>query len=395
MFWTPCQEYGVRMTIHRETIAGGPGSFMTVDHLTVSGSQTEIGRLLAEEARTSYGWRPVPADPVMSRARRTWFEQNWPQHYARMAGAAAAAGVDLREDRWHVDGLSGLPEGSGCSATWYAPSATAEGHGLLGRNYDFFTIGWGQLAALLTGQTPPEGERPMSDRPYVVTSRPSEGGPATTIITMNELDSCMEGINEHGLAVALLLADARSASTPEDAGPQVGLSSVQLPRFVLDTCATVEEAKQALLTAKQYDLGIPLHYLIADRSGRAFVWERTAGGVDHIVDAGGEALCVTNHQLHQPVDPADPPRDDAESMLTYQRYRHLAERAKTGPTSKAGLRELLDEVRFDARQAGGFPLRTLWRTVFDLDERTMSAHFYLGDAPDDGLLYSEETTLSI
>ena len=137
---------------------------------------------------------------------------------------------------------------------------------------------------------------------------------------------------------------------------------------------------------------MPLHYLIADRSGRAFVWEHGRGGVDHIIEADGEALCVTNHMLHRPADPANPPRDNTETMLTYQRHQHLREQAKAGPMSARRLREVLDEVRFDARQAGELPMRTLWRTVFDLDELTMATHFYLGDAPDGGLVYSPELT---
>lgn len=369
----------------RTIVAGGPGEFMTVHHLEITGTQAEIGRTLATEAADRYGWRPIPADPTISRARRAWFRRHWPQHHARMTGAAEAAGVDL--DEFHVDGLTGLPEGSACSALWCAP---ADGHGLLGRNYDFFTVGWEQMFALMSGQPGPEHEPPLSSRPYVITSVPDEG-PVTTVITMNELDGCMEGINEHGLAVALLIADAETAGEPVRAGPQVGISSVQLPRFVLDTCRTVEEAQQALLAAKQYDLGTPLHYLIADASGRAFVWEHTHGGVEHIVDADGEALCVTNHLLHKGTDPLNPPRDNEETMLTHERLATLTERTKAGPMSAAGLRAALDEVRCDAEKAGNYPIRTLWRTVFDLDDRTMSTRFYLGDTADGDLRYSEES----
>jgi hypothetical protein len=379
------------MRLNREVVAGGAGDFMTVHHLDAAGSQAEIGRALAEEAGDRYGWRPVPADPAIGRARRAWFQRHWPQHHARMTGAAAAAGVDLDRDEVHVDGLTGLPDGSGCSAAWCAPSATTEGHGLVGRNYDFFTVGWEQMFALMSGQPGPEHEPAVASRPYVITSVPDDG-PATTVITMNELDGCMEGINEHGLAVALLIADAETAGEPVQAGPQVGISSVQLPRFVLDTCRTVEEAQQALLAAKQYDLGTPLHYLIADASGRAFVWEHTAGGVEHIVEADGEALCVTNHPLHRRVDPANPPRDNEETMLTHQRLETLTERTKSGPMSASRLREALDEVRCDALRAGNYPIRTLWRTVFDLDDRTMSTRFYLGDTPGGDLRYSQEST---
>ncbi|GAB2745293.1 C45 family peptidase [Amycolatopsis magusensis] len=366
-----------------EIVAGGPGEFMTVRHLWVSGSQAEIGRALAAEAKAHHGWQPLPADPTISRARRAWFERHWPQHHARLAGAAEVAGVAPDDERVHLDALAGVPLGSGCSASWCAPSAST--HGLVGRNYDFFTVGWETMFALMSGSEPPEGEPPAASRPYVVTSVPDDG-PAVTFVTMNELDCAMDGINEHGLAVVLLIADAENAGAPVPAGPQVGLSPAQLPRFLLDTCENVEQAKTALLGAKQYDLGVPLHYLIADASGRAFVWEHAHGGVEHIVEPDGDALCVTNHLLHRP---ADPSRDGEETMFTHDRLDRLDKRTKSGPMSASLLRDALDEVRFTP---GAYPLRTLWRTVFDLGERSMATHFYLGDAADGEPRYSPELT---
>ncbi|AXB45420.1 C45 family autoproteolytic acyltransferase/hydolase [Amycolatopsis albispora] len=367
-----------------EIVAGGTGEFMTVRHLKLSGTQAEIGRALAEQARDVHGWQPTPADPTIERARRAWFERNWPQHHARLVGAAEVAGVPLDETSVHLDALAGVPTGSGCSATW---CATPDG-GLLGRNYDFFTVGWAQMFALMSGTEAPEHEPPVAARPYVVTTVPDDG-PAVTFVTMNELDSAMDGINEHGLSVVLLIADAENAGAPVPAGPQVGLSPSQLPRFLLDTCENVEQAKSALLDAKQYDLGVPLHYLIADASGRSFVWEHAHGGVEHIVEPDGDALCVTNHFLHRPADASN---DGEETMFSHERLDRLSKRTASGPMSPTLLREALDEVRFTAGKAGDYPLRTLWRTVFDLGARTMSAHFYLGDTADGEPRYSPELT---
>jgi hypothetical protein len=72
-------------------VAGGPSDFMTVRSLVVRGSQFEIGRALAMEARR-HGWGPEEAEPTVNRARRTWFERNWPQQSARLDGVAAALG---------------------------------------------------------------------------------------------------------------------------------------------------------------------------------------------------------------------------------------------------------------------------------------------------------------
>jgi acyl-CoA:6-aminopenicillanic acid acyl transferase len=385
-----------------EIAAGGGADFMTVQHVTASGSQAEIGRALAEQARRAYGWTPQPADPVKARARRAWFARHWPQHLARMVGAAEASGLDPEDDTVYLDGAGGIPNGSACSASYYPPRSTTDGRAVLGRNYDFFTTSATAMFAMLNGDPAPDDgtELPMSARPHVITSVPDDG-PATTVLTMNELDGAMEGVNEHGLAVALLIADAETVSAPVDAGPQVGLANAQLPRFLLDTCATAAEALDALLGAKQYDLGVPLHYLVGDRSGDAFVWERGPGGDEHAVRpdargtaAGGvgghSALCVTNHLVHRHPDPADLPADNAETMLSYQRYRTLSERGAGAGLSGAAMREALDAVSFDARTAAGYPIRTLWRTVFDLERRTMATAFYLGDALDGTPRYSPE-----
>ncbi|MCK2217603.1 C45 family autoproteolytic acyltransferase/hydrolase [Actinomadura sp. ATCC 31491] len=369
-------------------VAGGKDDFQLVHHLTLSGGQFEIGRALAEEARR-LGWSPYPVDPVVGRARRTWFERHWPQQHARMDGAAAALGLDPEQDELALDGLayvpglSGVPEGTGCSALWIPPSAAADGHGRIGRNYDFFPT----TTSEIMGGSPRPGELPMASRPYVITTLPDEG-PATTVITMNELDGCMDGVNAAGLAVMLLVADFESAAPPESTAPQVGVSSVQLPRFLLETCENTDQAKQALLGAKQYDHGMPLHYLVADANGRAFVWERGRDGGEHIVEFGDGPLCVTNHLLHRNPDPMHLPPDGPGSFRTYHRLRTLYERSKGATMSGEDLRAALREVAQPEDPAA--PFRTLWSTVFDTAERTLSTRFYLGD----GRPCSEELVFS-
>ncbi|MEU7828586.1 C45 family peptidase [Nonomuraea sp. NPDC049129] len=350
-------------------IAGGRNDFQLVRHLTLHGSQVEIGRALTEEA-LRLGWAPTPADPAVNRARRTWFERHWPQHHARMDGAAAALGLDPDQDELALDGLGYVPAGSGCSALWCPPSAATDGHGRVGRNYDFFTT----TTSEIMGQAARPGELPMSSRPYVITTVP-DTGLASTVITMSELDGCMDGVNEAGLVVMLLIADFSTAEPPENVSPQVGVGSTQLPRFLVDTCENVEQAKQALLGAKQYDHGVPLHYLVADAQGRAFVWERGADGAEHIIEFGDAPLCVTNHLLHRNPDPMNLPEDTASSFQTYGRLRSLYERSKGALMSPEDLRASLLAVRPDP----ALPFRTVWSTVFDPADRTLSTRFYLGD----------------
>ncbi|WP_206641699.1 C45 family autoproteolytic acyltransferase/hydolase [Nonomuraea polychroma] len=363
-------------------VAGSAGDFQLVHHVTLTGSQFEIGQALTEEARR-LGWSPMPVDPVVGRARRTWFERHWPQQHARMDGAAAVLGLDPDQDELALDGLSFVPEGSGCSALWIPPSAATDGHGRVGRNYDFFP--W--TTSEIMGGTPRPDELPMASRPYVITTVPDEGL-SSTVITMNEFDGCMDGINAAGLAVMLLIADFETAAPPENVSPQVGLASVQLPRFLVETCENVDQAKQALLGAKHYDYGTPLHYLVADAGGQAFVWERGKDGSEHIIDVGDGPLCVTNHLLHRNPDPMNLPADSEASFGTFGRLRTLYERSKGATLSPQDLRDSLRAVA--QAEDPAVPFRTLWSTVFDTADRTLSTRFYLGD----GGRYSEELVFS-
>jgi hypothetical protein len=104
-----------REAISRRAVAGGPGDFMTVHELRVAGSQAAIGRALAAEAQRYFGWTPAPADPLRNRARRLWFERNWPQHHARMLGIAEALGLDPQRDDLNLADLDSASARFACS----------------------------------------------------------------------------------------------------------------------------------------------------------------------------------------------------------------------------------------------------------------------------------------
>ena len=73
-------------------VGGGDDEFIFVSHLVARGRNEEIGRVLAEAARQAGAPLVPTVDRTRNRARRRWFQRNWPQHYARMAGIAAAYG---------------------------------------------------------------------------------------------------------------------------------------------------------------------------------------------------------------------------------------------------------------------------------------------------------------
>jgi hypothetical protein len=77
-----------------------------------------------------------------------------------------------------------------------------------------------------------------------------------------------DGMNEYGLTVGMAAVPGSPGPAPDPGKPTVG--SLRIIRLMLDQAQTVEEA---IAVIRQYNIdfagGPPLHYLLADRSGRA------------------------------------------------------------------------------------------------------------------------------
>jgi hypothetical protein len=360
-------------------IAGGPDDYMEVGHLVLRGTNREIGRRLATTARERHGVVPaVGGDPLVTRARRRWYQREWPAHYERMRGVADVHGVAVDDDSVELGLLAYLGAAPSCSVAWLPPSTVASGHATLSRNYDFPK---GTLTEILGGEAQP-GELPMTARPYVVETRPTDGGPDCLFLCAYELlGGCIDGVNSEGLVVALLADDESTGADPTLA-PAVGLNEIQLLRFLLETCATTGEAREALLTAKQHWMFLPCHFVVADASGDSFVWERTANR-EHLVEGGGDVQVVTNHLLHGRPSLDDLPADDGPST-TYARARRLtaAVAARTGPLAADEIKAAHACVH---REDRGSPARTLWHGIYDAADRSLEVSFYLGDEPAAGV----------
>lgn len=323
---------------------------------------------------TAAGPRPAPR-PEVQRARRRWFDTQHPVLAERIRGVGDAFGVDPERDDIDLGMLGTYEVPAGCSAVFYPSAGTRDGHALLARNFDFPTAGYTHVVGL----PPVDGERPLAADPWVVELHPDRGYSSVTTGIMDMLGA-MDGINSAGLAVTLLADD--ESPNPEPSGtPQVGLSEQQIVRYLLDTCASVDEAKQALLLAKQYYLFVPCHFLVADAAGQAFVWEYSPGhNTEHIVDATpqsrGRMVC-TNHLLHRPSDRLPADRRSGIAGLTYQRWDTLDTHARAGgDVNRLAVREQFAAVAFTAPAEG---VRTLWHAAYDLDARAVEVSFYLHD----------------
>ena len=168
------------MEVKEQVFFDGPDIFVTVHHLTMHGTNYQIGHKLAELAIERYGQSPAlyAANPVYARARCVYLRRNYPIHWERVRGVAAAFGVEPDDDRYDLTTLwynLDVPA-PGCSVVYYPPATTASGRGYLSRNYDFST---GTMAEVMHMPLPPDVNAQMSpvmSEPHIMEWYPEDGG---------------------------------------------------------------------------------------------------------------------------------------------------------------------------------------------------------------------------
>ena len=366
----------------QETIvAGAPEAFMEVRHIILRGSNFEIGKKLAQIGAARHRTGPFPSpDRRRTRAQLRYFEKNYPIHVERMRGVAATVSGKVEVDAWNFSGLYYGFRLPGCSAVFYPPATTAEGRGVLSRNFDFTT-------GMFDGTKPGPGELPITARPYVLEMHPNEGYASLVTCLFDLLSGVVDGINSEGLTVALLSDNETIQRYEVDRTftPQPGFNEIQIARYLLDTCANVEEAKDALLGAKLYYAMAPNHYIIADRHGNAFVWENSpVMHRGHIIEGGKSPLVTTNFMLHLHPDKDKLPEEEYAFGI-FNRYKTIQQRlaGQEGLFTSDFIKEANRCVaRTDRHPEEAVPARTLWHALYYPAERRAEIDFYLGDDDD-------------
>jgi len=402
------------MQYQQNILINGDGEhiFPLLRLVKLRGTNFEIGRQLAEINIANHSDRLVKHlfhEPLYARARRDYYRQQYPLLWERMRGVAAAFGVDPEDDRYDFSALQhnvGLPPRPGCSNAFYPPHRTSGGHAYLSRNYEFST---GTFADVLGIPLPPEIRaqmKAMMGEPYLMEWQPTDGGYASWTIHANDLlGGAFDGINSAGLVVALMADEEALAQLyePHTAWIRaVGVSELQIGRLLLDTCATVEEAKYLLLTVKQYYQFVPCHYIIADASGRSFIYENSSGRNQSIIlDGGGEPQVCTNHQVYrQQLDGIPELSLQTNSQWRYATLQQrVAAQERFTPaemranSASVGIKQLFHEMKHAPQFrsiAANVNSRTLWYTLYDLTERRIEIDFYLHSRVTDDGDYEED-----
>lgn len=209
---------------------------------------------------------------------------------------------------------------------------------LFARNFD-----WDPAPAMLLFTDPKDGyaAAAMVDLSYLGVTDPTRETDKLVDAPLLPFD----GMNEKGLAIGLAAVDDAQPGTRPDR-PTVG--SVRIIRLVLDTAATVEEAIHVFENHNiDFDGGPPLHYLVADASGKSVAIEFVDGEVVAL-----PVQAAVNFTLSG---------TDEATRMADSRYRTATEGLSPG----MDWREAMDLLS-DVQQA-----HTQWSVVYSLTTHTV------------------------
>lgn len=370
-----------------------PDQAMEVRHIVIKGTNQEIGKALGDIAQK---WLNVKlskyAGPLYAEANNQYIQKNYPILWERMKGVAQSYGLAPADKTYNT---SGLPYDLGpfaCAALYIPPDLSANGHAFLGHNFDFHPV---PITDLL-GISPIPGNHPVYSRTCVVELYPDKGYPSITVGSLDLLNCVQMGMNSKGLIAGILTDTNRKPYTagPSADGKNGGLNGPQLLRLVLDTCANADEAQVALLANKWAPIFDAVHFIIADQSGKSFVYEISGeDGSSHFTDSSGKPMILTNHAVFMYPDPQKFPAWDAKDTYnTFRRYKLIWDYVQQhqGKFTPEEVNAVLAKVYANIESGPQFrptakptPGRTLFHDLFDSQALTLHIKFYLKDGPTD------------
>lgn len=316
-------------------------------HLVLRGSLQEIGRAQGEMIRQSqpavdfFASGPLPQNRVPVDCTLKLMTQYCPGLLEEMSGFCDGAGFALEKlvylSMTHLGG-------NHCSHFAVLPAATASGHVLVGRNYDF-------------------GEK--SDDMRLTTIFPEGGYAHTGFPTL--FFGRNDGMNEHGLSVTMSVGGMPIGIWPGQRPPvQEGLQFWALVRTILETCKTTQEAEACF--ASFPCCGNPI-LILADAAGNVSLAE-ACGPQKKITRADERTpfMAATNHYLSPEMQAVDPGRMAHSTTRLEAIHKFLKQ--NQGSISIAAIKQLLSTkypaglcVHFYPEYFG-----TLHSCVFDLNE---------------------------
>ena len=357
----------------------GQDGYVSLWHGRIDGADREIGEALASWGKTHLQASPMPgSDLFLIEAKRRFFARHYEPFHDRVLGVMDALELPP-ETPFDASSLWFDVGQFACTAALVPRERCSDGHLRVLRNMD--------LTVDLSGTTP----HPPSSRVLALELRPDTTHASLSMVVF-DLMGAMDGINEKGLVVVCNSHRDCNLGTPYVAEPvrhpEPGFDELQVVRYLLDLCADVPEAKEALLSLRTYYSFTPCLYMIADAAGRSAVVEKTRSG-NRIVftETQDEVNAMTNFGRSRfPEDAGLPTRDGPEEGFVYTRYRTVSDALMEGAAlTEEDVSAIAARVAFDALpgpEDGNpqAPARTPWTGIYDIDAQTLRVSCYTGDA---------------
>ncbi len=315
---------------------------LSADYRTfeLAGDHYAIGYQMGQATpmREVEAWRDAQTELTFARACADVVGRFHPPLLDEFRGYAAAQNRAWEQVLAHFS--LNLPEGtiSGCTTL---VCRLPDGHMTVARNYDFL----------------------YSQRQRYLRRLSPAGYPATLGTQAGLIGSCYEGVNGHGLFVALHLIRAQTA---ERVPPGVPFHLV--PRILLETCHTAQEAVAQLQAMPHL---FPFNYLLADAE-EMFAVEVYPGRVA-IRRPTDDYLIVTNYYARPDMRPLHGRRNLSGQVARVAWIE--ARLAESGPAAAAAWWPWAQHILrdHDAPLCHHQPTQaTLWATVADLTARRIA-----------------------
>lgn len=257
--------------------------------------------------------------------------------------------------------LNNFHDGFACS-TFNA--TTPEGKYILGRNFDY------KEAPCIVLWTKPENgysSIAVADSTFMLYGykRNNIENIKKPLRLLASPYTCMDGINEKGLACAVL--EIKAKATKQKTGKTPITTTVAL-RAILDKCKNVEEAIEFFASYDMYDLlGVNYHYQIADAEGKSAVIEYVNDTM-HVIkqEKEGDCLKSTNFFIT--------PEGDNTKGRGKNRYQRIDEKlckANGILTEKEAMTLLSNCTMKYHHKWMPHMVITLWSNVYNCSDKTM------------------------
>ncbi len=158
---------------------------------------------------------------------------------------------------------------------------------VFGHNFD-----WHNRESLLLFTDPPDGYASVSmvDMFYCFNRRQSALASLEDRKGLLNAPYCpFDGMNEKGVAIGLM--SVPHAEPPRNPA-KITIDNLAVIRLVLDRAASVPEALELMGSCNVHFSQVPLHYLVADRSGRSLIVEYYRGQVKTFPGNGSSQVCT-------------------------------------------------------------------------------------------------------